>query len=251
MANQGVRVPLVSEKRSLGRSMLFLLRDLVIIVLAALVVSFLIKTFLIRSFFIPTESMESTLARDDRIIVSQLTPGLVELNRGDVVVFVDPGGWLSVQTGVSENDPISRVLNAISLVVGLTSPNDNEHLVKRVIGMPGDVVECCDELGAMSVNGVTLSEPYLALPEGVNKVSSDDFSVTVPAQSLWVMGDNRYNSADSRRNTDKPGGGFVPIANVVGRAVVISWPSERWQWLGNFPETFVGMESRDPSRAAE
>lgn len=241
----------MSEKRSLGRSLLLLARDLVVIVLAALVVSFLIKTFLIRSFFIPTESMESTLARDDRIIVSQLTPGVVDINRGDVVVFVDPGGWLSIQTGVSENDPLSRVLNAISLVIGLTGPNDNEHLVKRVVGMPGDVVECCDELGAMTINGVPLSEPYILLPEGVNKVSSDNFSVVVPADALWVMGDNRYNSADSRRNTDKPGGGFVPIANVVGRAIVISWPSERWQWLENFPETFVGIESRDPSRALE
>lgn len=241
----------MTEKRSLGRSLLLLARDLVVIVLAALVVSFLIKTFLIRSFFIPTESMESTLARDDRIIVSQLTPGVVDINRGDVVVFVDPGGWLSIQTGVSENDPLSRVLNAISLVIGLTGPNDNEHLVKRVVGMPGDVVECCDELGAMTINGVPLSEPYILLPEGVNKVSSDNFSVVVPADALWVMGDNRYNSADSRRNTDKPGGGFVPIANVVGRAIVISWPSERWQWLENFPETFVGIESRDPSRALE
>jgi signal peptidase I len=241
----------VRHKRSLGRSLLYLLRDLVIIVFAALLVSFLIKTFLIRSFYIPTESMESTLARDDRIIVSQLTPGLVPLSRGDVVVFVDPGGWLSIQTGVSENDPLSRVLNAVSLVIGLTSPNDNEHLVKRVIGMPGDVVECCDALGAMTINGVPLSEPYLLLPEGVNKVSSNDFSVTVPEGSLWVMGDNRYNSADSRRNTDKPGGGFVPVDNVVGRAIVISWPSERWQWLGNSPETFVGIESRDPSRSPE
>lgn len=241
----------VKHKRSLGRSLLLLLRDLVIIVLAALLVSFLIKTFLIRSFYIPTESMESTLVKDDRIIVSQLTPGLVPLNRGDVVVFVDPGGWLSIQTGVSENDPLSRVLNAVSLIIGLTSPNDNEHLVKRVIGMPGDVVECCDALGAMTVNGVPLSEPYLALPEGVNKVSSNDFSVTVPEGSLWVMGDNRYNSADSRRNTDKPGGGFVPVDNVVGRAIIISWPSERWRWLGNSPETFVGIESRDPSRVPE
>jgi signal peptidase I len=241
----------IKDRRSLGRTILLLLRDLVVIVVAALLVSFLIKTFLVRSFYIPTESMESTLARDDRIIVSQLTPGLFELNRGDVVVFVDPGGWLSVQTGVSEDDPLSRVLNAVSLVVGLTSPNDNEHLVKRIIGLPGDVIECCDELGNMSVNGVPLSEPYIRLPEGVNKVSSNDFSVEVPAGALWVMGDNRYNSADSRRNMDKPGGGFVPVANVVGRAIVISWPADRWQWLGNYPETFVGIDEQVPSRPVE
>lgn len=239
------------RERSLGRTLWGFAKDVVIIVFAALVVSFLIKTFLIRSFYIPTESMEATLVRDDRIIVSQLTPDLFPIERGDVVVFVDPGGWLSFQQGVSEDDPLSRVLNGISYFVGLSSPNDNQHLVKRVVGLPGDTVKCCDELGAMSVNGLPLTEPYISLPTGVSKVSSDDFEVVVPEGSLWVMGDNRYNSADSRRNMDKPGGGFVPIDNVVGKAIVISWPAERWQWLGNFPETFVGIESKDPSRAGQ
>jgi signal peptidase I len=222
------------------------LRDAVIIVVAALVVSFLIKTFLIRSFFIPTESMEATLIRDDRIIVSQLTPEVFELNRGDIIVFVDPGGWLSQQSGVSEDDPLSRILNGISVFVGLSSPNNEQHLVKRVIGLPGDRVVCCDDLGAMSVNGVALTETYVQLPQGVSKVSSNDFDVTVPDDALWVMGDNRYNSADSRRNMDKPGGGFVPLENVVGRAIVISWPQERWTWLGNYPPVFSEIVSRLP-----
>jgi signal peptidase I len=222
------------------------LRDALVIVLAALVVSFFIKSFLIRSFFIPTESMEATLIRDDRIIVSQLTPAVFDLNRGDVVVFVDPGGWLSIQSGVSEDDPLSRVLNGISVFVGLTSPDDNQHLVKRVIGLPGDTVVCCDVTGAMSVNGVALPENYVQMPEGVSKVSSNDFEVTVPEGSLWMMGDNRYNSADSRRNMDKPGGGFVPIDNVVGRALVISWPQERWSWLSNYSSVFSDVESRQP-----
>ena len=222
------------------------LRDAVIIVVAALVVSFLIKTFLIRSFFIPTESMEATLIRDDRIIVSQLTPEVFELNRGDIIVFVDPGGWLSQQSGVSEDDPLSRILNGISVFVGLSSPNDEQHLVKRVIGLPGDRVVCCDDLGAMSVNGVALTETYVQLPQGVSKVSSNDFDVTVPDDALWVMGDNRYNSADSRRNMDKPGGGFVPLENVVGRAILISWPQERWTWLGTYPPVFSEIVSRLP-----
>jgi signal peptidase I len=222
------------------------LRDAVIIVVAALVVSFLIKTFLIRSFFIPTESMEATLIRDDRIIVSQLTPAVFELNRGDIIVFVDPGGWLSQQSGVSEDDPLSRILNGISVFVGLSSPNDEQHLVKRVIGLPGDRVVCCDDLGAMSVNGVALTETYVQLPQGVSKVSSNDFDVTVPDDAIWVMGDNRYNSADSRRNMDKPGSGFVPLENVVGRAIVISWPQERWTWLGNYPPVFSEIVSRMP-----
>ena len=229
------------RQRSVGRMIGVFLRDAVIIVVAALVVSFLIKTFLIRSFFIPTDSMDTTLVRDDRIIVSQLHGGPLELSRGDVIVFVDPGGWLSIQSGVSENDPLTRLLDGVSLFVGLSSPNDNEHLVKRLIGLPGDTIVCCDELGAMSINGVPLAEPYVTLPEGVTKVSSNDFEVVVPDGALWVMGDNRYNSADSRRNMDKPGGGFVPLENVVGRAIVISWPQERWSWLSNYPETFVGV----------
>lgn len=228
--------------RMLGR----FLRDAGIIVVAALVVSFLIKTFLIRSFFIPTESMEATLIRDDRIIVSQLTPEVFDLNRGDIIVFVDPGGWLSQQSGVSEDDPLSRVLNGISVFVGLSSPNNEQHLVKRVIGLPGDRIVCCDDLGAMSVNGVALTETYVQLPQGVSKVSSNDFDVTVPDDALWVMGDNRYNSADSRRNMDKPGGGFVPLENVVGRAIVISWPQDRWTWLGNYPPVYSEIVSRLP-----
>jgi signal peptidase I len=223
---------MASPRRSPGRILFLFLRDALVIVLAALVVSFLMKSFLIRSFFIPTESMDPTLIRDDRIIVSQLTPSPFDINRGDV----------------NEEDPLSWAMDAFSIFVGLSSPDNNEHLVKRVIGLPGDTVECCDAKGRMSINGVPLEEPYASLPEGVSKVSSNDFSVVVPSDSLWVMGDNRYNSADSRRNMDKPGGGFVPIDNVVGRAIVISWPQNRWQWLSNFPDTFAGIESRDTSR---
>jgi signal peptidase I len=239
------------QKRSVGRMLLVFLRDAVIIVVAALVVSFLIKTFLIRSFFIPTDSMDQTLIRDDRIIVSQLHGGPLELSRGDVIVFVDPGGWLSIQSGVSENDPLTRLLNGLSVFVGLSGPDDNEHLVKRLIGLPGDTVVCCDELGAMSINGIPLVEPYVSLPEGVAKVSSNDFEVVVPEGAVWVMGDNRYNSADSRRNMDKPGGGFVPLGNVVGRAIVISWPQDRWMWLENYPESFLGVTLTEESPSLE
>ena len=236
---------MADSRRSVGRMLGVFLRDAVIIVVAALVVSFLIKTFLIRSFFIPTDSMASTLIRDDRIIVSQLHGGPLELSRGDVIVFVDPGGWLSIQSGVSEDDPLTRLLDGLSVFVGLSGPDDNEHLVKRLIGLPGDTVVCCDALGALSINGVPLAESYVSLPEGVTKVSSNDFEVVVPDGALWVMGDNRYNSADSRRNMDKPGGGFVPLENVVGRAIAVSWPQERWTWLSNYPETFIGVTLKE------
>ena len=228
-----------------GRYLLVILRDLVIIVLAALVVSFLIKTFLIRSFSIPTSSMEQTLQIDDRVIVSQLTPGPFDLERGDVVVFVDPGGWLP--SGLAtEDDPLTRLFNWVGPRLGLPDQSGDQHLIKRVIGLPGDTVVCCDALGALSVNGVPLEEPYVVVPEGQTDVSGTSFSVVVPDNSLWVMGDNRYNSADSRANLSKPGGGFVPVSNVVGKAVVISWPAERWSTLSNFPPAFQGIPDTPP-----
>jgi signal peptidase I len=124
-------------------------------------------------------------------------------------------------------------------VVGLSAPDSNDHLIKRVIGMPGDHVVCCNTLGQMSVNGVPLDEsPYVRLPAGQSAVSAVDFDIVVPADSLWMMGDNRYNSKDSRYNGTTPGKGFVPMENVVGRAVLISYPLDRWSWLSGYPEVF-------------
>jgi len=225
------------------RGLLLFLRDVVVIILAAIVISFLIKTFLIRSFYIPSGSMEDTLLVNDRIIVNQLVPDVTPIERGDVVVFTDPGGWLTPSYH-PPLDPISGFLEWLGSVVGLTAPDSNDHLIKRVIGLPGDHVVCCDDFGRMSVNGVPLTESdYVKLRPGVTRVSAVDFDVTVPADSLWVMGDNRYNSQDSRAHQDQPGKGFVPIDNVVGRAVLISWPVDRWTWLDNYPLVFDGVEN--------
>ena len=233
--------------RRIGHYAYVVVRDVVIIVLSALVVSFLIKTFLIRSFSIPTGSMLDTLQIDDRVIVSQLTPGLVDVNRGDVVVFVDPGGWLP--SGLAtEDDPLTHLFNWVSVQLGMPDQSLNNHLIKRVIGLPGDTVACCDSLGSLTVNGVPLNETYLRLPNATTAASGESFSVKVPADSLWVMGDNRYNSADSRANLSKPGGGFVPVANVVGRAFVVSWPTEHWAWLGNYPDVFQGIPAGELSQ---
>jgi signal peptidase I len=223
------------------RSVAIFLRDLLIIVLAALLISFLIKTYLIRSFYIPSSSMEQTLMIDDRIIVNQLTPDLIPIEHGDVVVFRDPGGWLTPTPVVPVNGFVGAV-DAVLAFVGLSAPDSNEHLIKRVIGAPGDTVVCCNDFGQITVNGVPLDEPYIVLPPDVTKATRDDFSVTVPEDSLWVMGDNRYNSADSAFHRNDPTGGFVPLDNVVGRALVVSWPSNRWKWLDNYPATFVGIE---------
>ena len=191
------------------------------------------KGFLIRSFYIPTGSMQDTLQINDRIVVNELVPDIVDIDRGDIVVFTDPGGWLGpadpapIDTGNSLLDSIRGLSNT----AGLGAQHATAHLVKRVIGLPGDDVACCDAAGRTTVNGEPISEPYLKLPPGVTRTSESDFSVTVPAASLWVEGDNRYNSADSRLHSDTLGKGFVPVDNVVGRAFVINWPLSHWSWL--------------------
>jgi len=233
--------------RSRQRGILIFLRDVLLILLAAIVISFLIKTFLIRSFYIPSESMEDTLLVNDRIIVNELVPDVTPITNGDIVVFKDPGGWLD-PVPEPEQNPVAGFFDWLLSIVGLTAPDSNDHLVKRVIGLPGDHVTCCNDFGQMSVNGVPLDEPYVKLPSGITKVSNDDFDVIVPEDSLWVMGDNRYNSRDSRLNRDKPGNGFVPYDHVVGRAILISWPISRWTWLDNYPLTFDGVEEARESQ---
>ncbi|MFF1878443.1 signal peptidase I [Leifsonia sp. NPDC058230] len=215
-----------------------LLRDVLVIFVVAVLVSFLIKTFVARSFYIPSGSMENTLQINDRIIVNELQPKVFPLQRGDVVVFKDPGGWLPAQPPVATN-PLSAVLD----FVGLSASDSDQHLVKRLIGLPGDTITCCNALGQMSVNGVPLKEPYVLLPAGVEAVSRDDFSVTVPPGKIWVMGDNRYNSADSRYHQNDPGKGFVPLDDVVGRAFVLSWPVSHWTWLDDYSNTFSGVQN--------
>ncbi|GGF38745.1 signal peptidase I [Subtercola lobariae] len=228
-----------------SRSAALFARDIIIIFLVALLASVLIKTFLVRSFYIPSGSMENTLQINDRILVNELEPNLIPISRGDVVVFKDPGGWLQPQPEAPTAPLVSAVNWALD-AVGLAATDSNDHLIKRVIGLPGDHVTCCNALGQMMVNDVPLNEPYLKLPDGVTKVSDLAFDVTVPAGSLWVMGDNRYNSADSRYNQDKPGGGFVPISDVVGRALWITWPSSRWTFLDNYSAVFRGAKDAAP-----
>ena len=235
---------LESDSSRKKRGVAIFIRDLLIIFVVALLISFLIKTFLVRSFYIPSGSMENTLMIKDRILVDELTPRFGQYSRGDVVVFRDPGGWLPPQAPLEQN-PIVAALDWTMAVVGLSAPDSNDHLIKRIIGLPGDHVVCCNTLGQMSVNDIPLSEPYALLPPGQSSVSKDAFDVTVPENSLWVMGDNRYDSLDSRYHPNAPGKGFVPMDNVVGRALVISWPLDRWSWLGDYPEVFRGVEDAE------
>ena len=226
-------------KRRGGRGALGFLRDLLVIVVVAVLASFLIKTFLIRSFFIPSESMQNTLQVHDRILVNELVPGLIPLQRGDVVVFEDPGGWLDQPYVAPPSNGVQAAGEWVLSLFGLSTQDANDHLVKRVIGLPGDHVVCCNPLGQMSVNGVPLKEPYVVKQPGSAAVSAVGFDVRVPKDRLWVMGDNRYNSEDSRFHPDVPDHGYVPVEDVVGRAFVISWPVTHWTWLSDYPDTFA------------
>lgn len=214
-------------------------RDLVVIVVVAILISALLKTFVVRSFYIPSSSMESTLQVNDRIIVNELVPKLIPIEHGDVVVFTDPGNWLPPQQPAPLN--LLTAVDAALTAVGLSTGDSNNHLIKRVIGIPGDTVVCCTTAGQLSIYDVSLDEPYIQVPDGQLQATKSPFTVTVPDGKLWVMGDNRYNSADSAFHylNGSPGGGFVPISSVVGRAIVVSWPAKHWSWLGNYPTTFA------------
>lgn len=228
--------------RSSGsRGWLAFARDIVVILLIAVLVSFLVKTFVVRSFYIPSGSMENTLLVRDRIFVDELTPRFGGYDRGDIVVFRDPGGWLP-PSPESQRPPVIEAIDWVLSFVGLTAPDSDDHLVKRIIGMPGDRVVCCNPLGQITVNGVAIDETaYVQLPSPGASVSAESFDVVVPEGSLWVLGDNRYRSKDSRYNTEQPGRGFVPIDNVVGRAFVITWPLDRIGLLDFHHEVFAGV----------
>jgi signal peptidase I len=211
------------------------LKEIATVVVIAVVLSFLIKTFLFRAFYIPSESMVSTLDINDRIFVNLLVPEPFALERGDVVVFKDTKGWLP-PTPQKADGPFTFIEDGLTFV-GLLPDNSEQHLVKRVIGLPGDHVICCDADGKLTVNGAPLDETYVN-PAEVPMVRN--FDVVVPAGKVWVMGDNRNHSADSRAHTDS-NGGFVDIADIEGKAAVIAWPLNRWGTLDNYPDVFKNV----------
>ncbi|MFB9375859.1 signal peptidase I [Kineococcus gynurae] len=215
--------------RSVGRRVVRGVREVVLTVAIALTVSLLVKTFLFQPFFIPSESMEDTLVRGDRVVVGKFTPGLVDLRHGDVVVFEDPGNWLSGLAPEEFAPPRSAVSEALAFV-GLAPSADEGHLVKRVVGLPGDRIACPDAEGPVQRNGVELDESAYLKP-GVEPCGMV-FDVTVPAGQLWVMGDNRARSRDSRYHQADDTGPFVPLDRVTGRAYVVVWPLSDLAWLG-------------------
>lgn len=205
----------------------------------ALVLALLIKTFALQAFSIPSESMQDTLQVGDRVLVDKLTPWFgSEPERGEVIVFHDPGGWLD-GLPAEEPDAARTVLG----FVGLMPSADEKDLIKRVIGVGGDTVECAGD-GPLKVNGKALDEPYVYPGDTACSTDRDGrFKVTVPSDRVWVMGDHRQASQDSRYHRDEPGAGMVPVHDVVGRAVVVAWPVSRWDALsvpGTFDQSGIG-----------
>lgn len=216
-------------------------KELPLLIGTALVLALLIKTFLLQAFSIPSESMRDTLKIGDRVLVDKLTPWFgSEPERGEAVVFHDPGGWLPDVP--NEQNAIQRVFS----FVGLMPSADEQDLIKRVIAVGGDTVSC-RKGGPVKVNGVALDEPYLK--PGVSACDDRPFGpLTVPEDHMWVMGDNRSNSRDSRYHQSGPGGGAVPVEEAIGRAVVVAWPVDRWSVLP-VPDTF-GQEDITAKAAA-
>jgi len=222
-------------KRKRRRS---LAKEVPLLVMVALLIALVLKTFLLQAFVIPSGSMEQTIKIGDRVLVDKLTPWFgSEPKRGDVVVFKDPGGWLPPEEKKKPDPVVLKQVKEFFTFIGLLPSSNEQDLIKRVIGVGGDTVQCCDPQGRILVNGVPLTEPYLFAG---NPPSMMKFTVHVPKGRLWVMGDHRSDSADSRYHTDKPGGGTIPLSLVVGRAFVIAWPVGHWQRLPE-PETYASV----------
>lgn len=209
-------------------------QESILLVVIAMVMAVVVKAFFLQAFYIPSESMEPTMLVDDKILVQKVSYWAGEPQRGDIVVFDDPGGWLDGSESAQASNPVQKALE----VVGLFPTGG--HLIKRVVGVGGDRVACCDDQGRLTVNGESIDEPYLMDP-GANAESR--FDVEVPEGYLWVQGDNRGNSADSRVHQGDPGGGFIPVESVVGKAWVRVWP---WKRVGliRSSDAFSGVPSQ-------
>jgi signal peptidase I len=210
-------------------------KELPLLIIIALVLALLIKTFLVQAFSIPSKSMENTLQVGDRVLVDKLTPWFgSQAERGDVVVFHDPGGWLG-ETPVPPATGVGGAVRDTLSFVGLMPSADEKDLIKRVIAVGGDTVSCTKN-GPVKVNGKALDEPYLF--PGNTPCGDKPFGpIKVPSGRMWVMGDHRQNSLDSRWHQKLPGGGTVAQKRVVGRAIVVAWPPTRWSALP-VPDTF-------------
>ena len=197
-----------------------LLREFPILVIVALAVSIVIKTFFVQFFYIPSGSMENTLQVNDRVAVNKVPFIGKSIKRGDVVVFRDPDNWLP-EPYVGDQNKFLAVVKDAFVAVGVLPNPAKQYLVKRVIGVAGDKVECCSKDKKLMINGIEIEEPYIFAG---NTASDTNFNVTVPAGKVWVMGDHRGASADSRFHQDDINNGMVPTAKITGKVIGIIWP---------------------------
>ena len=186
----------------------------------AVAISAVVRSLWVDVYFIPSASMEPLLRSGDRILVSHTDFRAEPVRRGDVVVFDGRGSFAPLNSG---HGPVADVVSAAGRWLGLTGSETT--YVKRVIGLPGDHVVCCDAAGRLTVNGQQVAEPYLYPGDEPSQLK---FNVEVPAGRLWLMGDHRSMSADSRSLLGAPGGGMVPLERVIGRPVQIIWPLDRF-----------------------
>jgi len=214
-------------------------QELPLLLILAFFLAVMVRTFLVQAFFIPSGSMEQTLLVGDRVLVNKFVYDVRTPERGEVVVFRGTDAWAPEYRPPTDSGFFAKVSRTLGDLVGVSQPGEKDF-IKRVIGLPGDTVVCCDDAGLVTVNGYPLVEPYVTdnspdVPPTPHECRSRTFaSVVVGPGQLWVMGDHRAISQDSRCQ------GTVPIENVIGRAFVIVWPTGRWATL-DAPQTFANV----------
>jgi signal peptidase I len=228
-------------------------RELPVLIVVALAIALVIKTFVVQAFYIPSGSMQDTLDIGDKVLVNKFVYHFRSIQPGDIIVFNGDGSWEPEPTSAPSSDPVVRLYDAtlnplFHSIAGLfgTAPGQTDF-IKRVIGVPGDHVACCNASEDVTVNGVALHEQSYLFPG--NPPSMQHFSITVPPGRLWVMGDHRSISWDSRGHMQDPGDGTIPENMVIGRAFMIVWPPSRWRILP-IPSTFGQPGINAPSRSA-
>ena len=248
---QGYRPSERRRRAMVRRKEMPLWQELPLLLVVAFCLAVLIRTFLVQAFYIPSGSMEKTLLVKDRVLVNKVVYDMRDPLRGEIVVFRGTDNWAPEVTEPVSNTFASKLGRTIGDLVGVSRPGERDF-IKRVIGLPGDKVACCDDQGRITVNGDGIDESYIAegynsdlnQPPNPNQCTSRKFTeITVPQGEMFVMGDHRSVSQDARCQ------GPVPIKNIIGRAFVIVWPSSRFTNL-SVPDVWKSYASAHPTAAA-